>query len=88
MPGKDAARPAPAATGREPRMSDRAGCAIGIPNSTAHHRPAIADNTPHPRSWWQREARRVGSDWPGVLALHAAVVAAWRARHDHQDTSS
>jgi hypothetical protein len=88
MHGIDAARPAPVATGREPRMSDQAGSAIGIPNSTAHHRPAIADNAPRARSWWQREARRVGSDWPVVLALHAAVVAAWRARHDHRDAAS
>jgi hypothetical protein len=36
----------------------------------------------HDRAWWRLEARRVGTDWDGILALHAAVVAAWRARHD------
>jgi hypothetical protein len=34
------------------------------------------------RLWWRAEARRVGSDWSGVLALHARVVTVWRARHD------
>jgi hypothetical protein len=23
--------------------------------------------------WWATESRRVGSDWPGILAAHAAV---------------
>jgi len=36
----------------------------------------------HDRAWWRIEARRVGSDWPAVLVLHAEVVTAWRARHD------
>jgi hypothetical protein len=34
------------------------------------------------RTYWRREAARLGSNWPSVLALHAAVVAAWRTRHD------
>jgi len=34
------------------------------------------------RNWWRAEARCAGSDWSGVLALHVAVVAAWRRRHD------
>jgi hypothetical protein len=41
----------------------------------------------HDRAWWRLEARRVGSDWPAVLALHAEVVAAWRARHDPDGAS-
>jgi hypothetical protein len=36
----------------------------------------------HDRDWWCIEARRLGSDWPGLLRLQAEVIAAWRARHD------
>jgi hypothetical protein len=76
-------RPARAAAEREPRKDDRTSSAIGIPHSTAH---TVAANpvhhAPRDRAWWREEARRVGSDWSGVLALRAEVVAAWRRRHD------
>jgi hypothetical protein len=36
----------------------------------------------HDRKWWRIEARRVGSDWDSILALHATVIASWRAKHD------
>jgi hypothetical protein len=48
--------------------------------------PSFRADVHHDRAWWLLEARRVGSsDWPAVLALHAAAVGAWRARHDHPD---
>ena len=49
------------------------------PNRPSLHRASDLD---HDRAWWRAEARRVGSDWPGILALHSSVVATWRARHD------
>jgi hypothetical protein len=76
------ARAAPAVTGRDPQAIDRHGRAINLPNNTASTEPATVA-AHHDRAWWRVEARRVGSDWPAVLALHAAVVAAWRARHDY-----
>jgi hypothetical protein len=76
-----AARPAPAATGREPRRTDRHSGAIDSQNNITQH-PAPTAAAFGDRDWWRAEARRVGSDWSGVLALHAAVVAAWRRRHD------
>jgi hypothetical protein len=77
----NAARAAPAATGHGPQITDRLGGAIGIPRST--DRPDAATNaTVHDREWWRAKARCAGSDWPGVLALHAAVVALWRRQHD------
>jgi hypothetical protein len=81
MLGIDAARAAPAATGRDPQLIDRLGGAIGIPRSTDHPNAATAAAF-HEREWWRAEARRVGSDWPGILALHATMVAAWRRQHD------
>jgi hypothetical protein len=36
------------------------------------------------RAWWRIEARRLGSDWPGILRLQAEAVFSWRARHDPQ----
>jgi hypothetical protein len=36
----------------------------------------------HDRAWWRAEARRLNSDWPGILRLQAEVVAGWRARND------
>jgi hypothetical protein len=36
----------------------------------------------HDRAWWRIEARRLGTDWRGVLRLHAEAVATWRASHD------
>jgi hypothetical protein len=36
----------------------------------------------HDRTWWRIEARRLGSDWPGISRLHAEVVTTWRARFD------
>jgi len=77
----DAARAAPAATGHDPLQIDRLGGAIGILRSTHHPNAAMAAAF-HDRNWWRAEARRAGSDWPGVLAPHAAIVAAWRRRHD------
>src|SRR5436309_5383247 len=37
---------------------------------------AIARDTQHSfdREWWQREARRSGFDWEGVIALHLDVL--------------
>jgi hypothetical protein len=40
------------------------------------------DRVRHDREWWRVEARGHGSDWPGILRLHAEVVAVWRSRHD------
>jgi hypothetical protein len=62
-------------------MIDRVGSAIEIGNSTPQHATATVAAF-HDRNWWRVEARRVGSDWGGVLAVHAKVVAAWRRRHD------
>jgi hypothetical protein len=42
----------------------------------------IASGLFRDRAWWRAEAHRVGTDWAGIIALHAAVVAAWRRRHD------
>ncbi len=53
---------------RAPRNLDRASYDLG------HVR--------HDRAWWRVEARRRGSDWAGILRLHAEVVATWRTRHD------
>jgi hypothetical protein len=39
-------------------------------------------NANHDRAWWRIEARRLGSNWPGILRLQAEVVATWRSRHD------
>ena len=74
------ARPAPAATGREPRRTDRHSGTIGSQNNTTRH-PAATAVAFRDHGWWRGEARRVGSDWTRLLALHAAVVAAWRRRH-------
>jgi hypothetical protein len=27
------------------------------------------------REWWRTESRRVGSDWPGIIALRCAILA-------------
>jgi len=77
----DGLRAAPAATGRDPQVTDRLSGAIeNSPNTAGRDR---ATDAPHrDRAWWRAEARRVGSDWFAVLALHASVVATWRARHD------
>jgi len=77
----NAARPASAAAEREPRIIDRARQRDQIRSTTVPNTTARAA-AHHDRAWWRLEARRVGSDWPAVLALHAAVVAAWRARQD------
>ena len=69
------------ATGRDPQVTDRAGGAINVGSSTPQHTAATAAAF-RDRDWWRAEALRVGSDWPSVLASHAAVVAAWRRRHD------
>jgi hypothetical protein len=37
----------------------------------------LSGHARHDRAWWRIEARR-----PGLLRLHAEVVATWRARHD------
>jgi len=80
MLANNGARAAPAANGRDPRVIDRLGGAIGLPRSTT--RPSAAtDAAHHDRAWWRAEARRVGSDWPGVLALHVEVVNTWQRRH-------
>jgi hypothetical protein len=58
-------------------MTDRHSGTIDIiPTSTANH-PAATDAA-HDRAWWHIEARRVGSDWNGILALHADFIRAWR----------
>jgi hypothetical protein len=70
MVATDAARAAPAATGHNPRITDRHSGAIEIiPTSTAGYAAATD------------AARRLGSDWPGVLALHVEVVNTWQRRH-------
>jgi hypothetical protein len=75
------ARVAPAANGRHPQEINRADNTIGIGNSRTQQDSATV-NASLDRNWWRAEARRIGSDWPNVLALHAAVVAALRKRHD------
>ena len=81
MLATDAARATPAATGRDPQVSDRAGGTIDFGSSTTQHAAATVAAC-HDRNWWRTEGRRVGSNWPGILALHAEVVAAWRRRRD------
>ena len=81
MSGVNAARPAPAPAEREPRKTDRAGQHDHNRDSTLPHTVATVA-AHHDRAWWRLEARRVGSDWSGVLALQAEMVARWRARHD------
>jgi len=34
-----------------------------------------ASDLDHDRAWWRAEARRIGSDWPSVVALLLAMVA-------------
>jgi len=51
----------------------------GSTEATGHNRRA---SPARDRAWWRGEARRGGSDWPGVLALHVEVVNTWRRRHD------
>src|SRR5438034_1214642 len=84
MVDPNAARPAPAETGREPRVTDRLGGTIDLTNSTLAAQTATSPIY-RDRDWWRAEARGRASDWSGVLALHAVVVAAWRARHDIDD---
>ena len=81
----NAARPASAIAECEPHAIDRAGQRDRICTNTAANKLASAV-VHHDRAWWRLEARRVGSDWPDVLALHAAVIAAWRRRHGYGDT--
>jgi len=76
----NAARAVPA-TGHDPRVTDRHSGAIENSPITAGQGTAT-DAPNRDRAWWRAEARRVGSDWPGILALHSSVVATWRARHD------
>jgi hypothetical protein len=42
---------------------------------------AFTPATHRDRVWWAVETARVGSDWPGVLALHSEVIESWRARN-------
>ena len=44
--------------------------------------PASGTEPARDRNWWRRKARRLGSDWPSVIAPHTAVVMSWRAHHD------
>jgi hypothetical protein len=54
MFAKNAARAAPAGTGRDPRVTDRHSGAIEIiPASTAGH--AAATDAHHHRAWWRAE---------------------------------
>jgi hypothetical protein len=80
MSAQDAARAAPAGTGRDPQV-DRFVGTIDTPPSISSE-TAATPATYHDRDWWRFEAHCSGSDWPAVLVLHAAVIAAWRARHD------
>jgi hypothetical protein len=84
MLAPNAARAAPAVAGHDPHEIDRAGRQDRIRNSTVPNTTAT-DGAHKGRAWWRAEARRVGSDWPAVLALHTSVVATWRARHDPDD---
>jgi hypothetical protein len=56
------------ATQHNPRVSET----LANASSRCHY---------HDRAWWRAEARRLGSDWPGIEQLHWEVVAALRARH-------
>jgi hypothetical protein len=66
----------------------RHGFSFGLNEFTANnsHRPRATQvggaASAHDRNWWRSEARRLGSDWAGILALHAAVVTAWWKRHE------
>jgi hypothetical protein len=64
-------RAAPAATERDPQV-DRLVGTIKWSSSTFGETAATAV-AHHDRDWWRIETRRVGSDWSGLLALHAAV---------------
>jgi hypothetical protein len=75
----ESARAAPAATGRDPQVIDRLVGAISTP-PTIFGETAATAAAHHDRDTWRLEA--CGSDRPALLALHAAVIAAWRARHD------
>ena len=76
MIATNGARAAPAATGHDPPVTDRHSGTIESPPNTAGH--AAATDAAHDRAWWHIEARRVGSDWNGILALHADFIRAWR----------
>ena len=70
-------RAVPAATGHNPQVTDRHSGSIEIiPPNTAGHTAATA-TAHHDRAEWHIEARRVGSDWNGILALHADFIRAW-----------
>jgi hypothetical protein len=75
------ARAAPAGTGRDPRITDRLSGAIEIISTSTAGHAAATDAAHHDRAWWRAEARRLGSDLPGVLALHVEVVNTWQRRH-------
>jgi hypothetical protein len=77
----ESARAAPAATGRDPQVIDQLVDAISTP-PTIFGETAATAAAHHDRDWWRLEAHCNGGDWPAVLALHAAVIAAWRTRHD------
>ena len=81
MSAQDTERAAPAGTLRDPQVSDRLVGAIGTTPSIPRETVATVAAR-HDRDWWRLEAHCSGSDWPAVLALHAAVIAAWRTRHD------
>jgi hypothetical protein len=85
MVARNAVRAALAWTKRDPHESDRARRRDRIRTSTFPNITAT-DAAHHDRAWWLLEARRVGSDWPAALALHAAVIAAWRRRRGYGDT--
>jgi hypothetical protein len=60
-----------------PVVSETQGCVLFHPLADGSSRCGYRD-----RAWWRVEARRLGSDWPGILRLQADAVDAWRARHD------
>ena len=69
----EAARAAPATTGRDPQESDRAGRHDQVRNSTVPDATAISA-THHDRTWWRLETARLGSDWNGIMTLRASVA--------------
>jgi hypothetical protein len=70
MSSQESVRAAPAGTGRDPQLSDRLVGTIKTTPSTSNE-TATTPVTHHDRDWWRLEARRIGSDWPAVLALSA-----------------
>lgn len=60
------------ATGHGPQIAVRLVGANSFSPSTAC--TTSATDVLRDRDWWLGEVRRIGSDWPGILRLHFAVL--------------